>query len=221
MSSNIFIHLLRSFPKTIYFNLRYFPLKTAVKLPVLVSHNVLLKNTSGKLILDFTLRRGSRIWLGFGETAIFDRKRSKTIWNVKGTIIFQGSAMIGHGSRIDVDGELVLGDRFKIQAESSLIVKKKVTFGNNCLISWDCQFMDTDFHVIKQGDRTINPDRPINIGNNCWFSSRCLILKGSEIGNNIVIGAGTLLNKSIPGDNQLIAGTPARILKSDISWLYK
>lgn len=205
-------------PKTIFFNFRYFPFKTAIKFPVLIFHNVILMNTKGKLFLDFPLKETMRIRIGFGETAIFDKKRSKTIWNVNGTIVFKGSAIIGHGSKIDVDGELILGDRFRIQAESTIIVKKKIIFGNNCLISWDCQFMDTDFHSIISHNEIINPDTTINIGNNCWFGCRCLILKGTEIGNNSVVAAGTVLNKAINGNNHLIAGVPGMIVKSDISW---
>jgi serine acetyltransferase len=216
-----FVSLVRSLPKTLLFNLRYFPLRTALKFSVIVSHNVLLKRTKGSLVLDFQHLKAGGIMIGFGETAIFDRKRSKTIWHVSGTIVFKGSAWIGHGSKIDVDGELVIGDKFKIQAESAIIVKKKIVFGTNCLISWDCQFMDTDFHVIKVSDEIVNPDWEIAIGNNCWFGSRCIVLKGSEIGNDVVVGAGTLLNRVIPGNNQLIGGSPARVLKSDISWSLK
>lgn len=53
------------------------------------------------------------------------------------------------------------------------------------------------------------------IGENCFIGGRSLILPGIEIGNNCVIGACSLVTKSMP-PRSLVAGNPARILRSDI-----
>ena len=53
------------------------------------------------------------------------------------------------------------------------------------------------------------------IGANCFIGGRSLILPGVEIGDNCVVGAGSVVTKSVPG-RSLVAGNPARILRSDI-----
>jgi acetyltransferase-like isoleucine patch superfamily enzyme len=53
------------------------------------------------------------------------------------------------------------------------------------------------------------------IGENCFIGGRSLILPGVEIGDNSVVGAGSVVTRSVP-PGSLVAGNPARILRSDI-----
>lgn len=54
------------------------------------------------------------------------------------------------------------------------------------------------------------------IGRNCFIGGRSLILPGVEIGDGSVVGAGSVVTKSVPA-RSLVAGNPARILREDIS----
>lgn len=53
------------------------------------------------------------------------------------------------------------------------------------------------------------------IGQNCFIGGRSLILPGIEIGDHCVVGAGSVVTKSVP-PRSLVAGNPARVLRSDI-----
>lgn len=75
------------------------------------------------------------------------------MWNISGTVVFRGTANIGHGFKISVSGTLILGEGFSISAESSIICREKVTFGDNCLILWKNPIMDTDFHDILDSEK--------------------------------------------------------------------
>lgn len=66
-----------------------------------------------------------------------------------------------------------------------------------------------DSHLRKQG---LQQNLPVNIGQNCWLGANVTILPGVTIGNNVVIGAGSLVTKSLP-DNVLAYGSPARVVK--------
>jgi len=53
---------------------------------------------------------------------------------------------------------------------------------------------------------------PVNIGNNVWIGGNVIIIGGISIGNNCVIGAGSLVNINIP-DNCVVVGNPCKSLK--------
>lgn len=46
----------------------------------------------------------------------------------------------------------------------------------------------------------------------------CIILKGSQISNNTVVGAGTIVTKKYEEPNCILAGNPAKIVKRNIDW---
>ena len=218
MTSFDFWNIVRSIPKSIRFNFHYFPLKTALKMPVVVSHRTYLRELHGKVTIPEDAETGS-IRIGFGDVGHYDRKRSRTIWQVSGEVDFKGRASIGHGSKISVRGRLELGDKFNITAESTIVCAKEIRFGNDCLVSWDVLVMDTDEHPIytKEGER-INEDRPIVVGDHVWIGCKCMLLKGAELPNHTILAAGTALRSAFRGEEQIIGGNPPSILKRDVSW---
>lgn len=204
-------------PKTVLFNLKYLPLREAVRLPVFVSHRVWLMKLSGKVKVN-DVRPGS-VKIGFGEVGIFDRARSRTIWHVTGSVEFKGKADIGHGSKLCVGGNLVLGKDFCISAESSIVAQKSITMGNNVLVSWESLIMDTDLHDIYDSTGTqTNPPLPVTIGNRVWIGCRSLIMKGVNVADGVVVAATSTLNRSIDIPNSLATGNPARVVKENITW---
>ncbi len=64
-------------------------------------------------------------------------------------------------------------------------------------------------------DRTRGLYLDTYVGDNCFVGGNSLILPGVRIGDNCVVGAGSVVTKSVPA-NCVVAGNPARILKSDI-----
>ena len=244
MTAFDFFNIIRSIPKTLRFNLHYFPLKTALKLPVIVSHRTYLRELHGKVTLPEKVER-AMIRIGFGDVGHYDRKRSRTIWQVSGTVGFGGKASIGHGSRISVRGDLEFGPDFNMTAESTIVCAKEIRFGRDCLLSWDILVMDTDEHPlynyghetarhetrdagpvpcpevpcpVSNKDNRINPDKAIVVGNHVWIGCKCVLLKGTEVPDNTVVAAGTLLTSSFGGEHQVIGGNPPSVLKRVIRW---
>jgi acetyltransferase-like isoleucine patch superfamily enzyme len=64
-------------------------------------------------------------------------------------------------------------------------------------------------------DRTRGLYLHTRIGRNCFIGGSSLVLPGVEIGDNCVVGAGSVVTKSVPAKS-LVAGNPARIIRSDI-----
>lgn len=218
MSSFDFFNIVRSIPKTLRFNLHYFPLKTALKLPVIVSHRTCLRELHGKVVLPEKVEM-AMIKIGFGDVGHYDRKRSRSIWQVSGTVTFGGKASIGHGSKLSVRGKLSLGADFNMTAESTIVCAKEIRFGDDCLLSWDILVMDTDEHPLyDKAQQRINPDKPIIVGEHVWIGCKCVLLKGAEVPNDTVLAAGTLLKSGFAGEQQVIGGNPPSILKRDVRW---
>ena len=245
MTAFDFFNILRSIPKTLCFNLHYFPLKTALKLPVVVSHRTYLRELHGKVELPEKVET-AMVKIGFGDVGHYDRKRSRGIWQVSGTVTFGGKASIGHGSKISVRGHLSFGADFNMTAESTIVCAKEIRFGRDCLLSWDILVMDTDEHPIFHGHETerretrdtgtvsfpevprpasnnmenerLNPDKAIHVGDHVWIGCKCVLLKGVVVPSNTVVAAGTLLTSSITGEHQVIGGNPPTVLKHDIHW---
>ena len=218
MTAFDFFNILCSIPKTLRFNLHYFPLKTALKLPVVVSHRTYLRELRGKVELPEKVER-AMVKIGFGDVGHYDRKRSRSIWQVSGTVSFGGKASIGHGSKISVRGNLCLSDGFNMTAESTIVCAKEIRFGRDCLLSWDILVMDTDEHPLyNKENEHINPDKAILVGDHVWIGCKCVLLKGADVPDNTVVAAGTLLTSSFSGEHQVIGGNPPTALKHDIRW---
>lgn len=218
------INLLRKvdWVKTLYFNLKYFPFRTAVRLPFFIYHRTDLYVMKGKIVINVPLKPGM-VKIGPHGLGTQDVKYSRTMWEVSGTLVVNGKASIGRGSRISIgqDAALTLGDKFTITGRSSLICQKEITFGDECLLSWDILIMDTDFHhITDEEDKTINYPRPIRIGNHVWIGCRNTILKGVSIADNVIVSANSTITKSITEGNCAIGGIgkDVVILKRGIKW---
>lgn len=211
--------LISTFIKTIRFNMHYFCIKTALKFPVVVSHNVHLKKMGGRVEIQGEIKRGM-VRIGFGDIGIFDKHRSRAIWCVTGCVAFGGRVDIGHGVKINVhdSGELVFGENFIVNAETSIVCRKQIVFGRKNLISWQCMITDTDFHTMWQHGERINDDQPVCFGERVWVGMRVTILKGAKIANGAVIGAGSIVSQHLDNENCVYAGNPAKIVKDDINW---
>ena len=209
--------------KTLYFNFRMFDVKTAIKCPILIGYNVIFRSLDGKIVLkNLTIGGGIRTLIGFRDMGIQNERDQKTILDFhKGsTITFEGIAAIGGGARIQTKGDLILGENFYLSMNTQIIAHEYIRFGRDCTIGWDSLIMDTDFHKVidKDNNRQYPMTKPIVIGDHCWICNNVQVLKGTNIPNDTIVGAYTLLNKryDIP-ESSLLAGNPATVKKTEVT----
>lgn len=105
-------------------------------------------------------------------------------------------------SNIHVGENVGLSDTF-------ILAYAPVYIGNNCSFSFR-NMLITSSHSFDDFSTVLAS--PIFIGNNVWITSNVTILPGVSIGDNSVIGAGSVVTKDIPS-NVFAAGNPCRVLK--------
>lgn len=116
---------------------------------------------------------------------------------------------------------LRIGNNARIGYGTVVSVSKEVTIGSDTLIGTHCLIMDSDDHPMEPEARRAREPvsreevSPVKIGNNVWLGTRVVILKGTTIGDNSVIGANSLVSKDVPA-NCVAIGFPARVVKSKI-----
>jgi acetyltransferase-like isoleucine patch superfamily enzyme len=121
---------------------------------------------------------------------------------------------------------LEIGDEAAI-SNSTIIARCSVRIGMQAYIGGGCDIYDNDFHELQPEDRICKRGNigslPIEIGPKTFIGGHSIILKGVTIGEGAVVGAGSLVTKSIP-QYEIWAGRPARfirkiVLKSDATCL--
>jgi acetyltransferase-like isoleucine patch superfamily enzyme len=136
-------------------------------------------------------------------------------------LIIDGNVKIGPGVRLILGpkAKLTIGDFTRITANTRIFVKQEVEIGKYCMISWDVQIMDSDFHKIldPDGNARLNT-RKVKIGDHVWIGSRATILKGVTIGDGAVIAAGSVVVRDVP-PHSVVAGNPAKVVKEQVRWV--
>lgn len=116
--------------------------------------------------------------------------------------------------KLSIQGQLQIGRKVFLNG-ASIVCKKSVSIGDECLVS-DAYITDTDFHNIEPELRRVPPGpratRPIKIGRNVWVGDRGVVLKGSTIGNDSVIGSNSVVRGNVP-DRVVCIGNPAMVIK--------
>lgn len=109
---------------------------------------------------------------------------------------------------VDSDGILDIGKNVFLNNYVSINAQELIKIGDNTIVGEGTRFYDHD-HIFKkdglimaQGFKTA----PIQIGNNVWIGANVVILKGTKIGDNSVVGAGVVLQGEYP-ENSLITGS--------------
>ncbi len=100
-------------------------------------------------------------------------------------------------------GELNIGRNCFFNDNVMIVSKSKICIGNDVIIGPNVVIVDHDHDYESDERQTSFKSAPIIIGDNVWIGANVVITKGTTIGSNSVIGAGTVL-KGVYTDNLLI-----------------
>lgn len=121
------------------------------------------------------------------------------------------------GSPFDEECNIIIGDRVFIGRCCEFVCSTKIKIGNDCFIASNTTFNDTGHQYAKHTKIRNQPltTAKITIEEDVWIGTSSVILQGITIGKGSIIGAGSVVNKSIP-EYEIWAGVPARFIKKRI-----
>ena len=126
-----------------------------------------------------------------------------------------------------------IGSGTQVKSPFSCDYGLHIRIGRNGFVNYGCVFLDcnlitigddaqigpgvhiyTAFHPVDAKIRRsgVEAAKPVNIGHNVWLAGRCVVCPGVTIGDNSVIGAGSVVVRDIPA-NRVAVGNPCRIIK--------
>jgi len=125
----------------------------------------------------------------------------------KNNFLIEPSFWCDYGYNIEI------GENFYSNHNLVILDAVEVKFGDNVFIGPNCGFY-TAGHPInaKQRNEGLEYAKPITIGNNIWLGGNVAVMPGITIGDNTIIGAGSVVTKNIPG-NVIAVGNPCKVLK--------
>ena len=207
--------------KTIYFNFKKFPFRTAKQLPVFFYGKVKFSSIIGKIEIEGKIRTGM---IGFGQPYEMNTlEKGIAEINILGILVFKGHVQFGKDYFIYIGekGFCELGHMASLASNAKLICMEQIIFGNYARFGSESQIMDTNFHqmIDTRTGQKFKMINPIIIGNYNYVGSRVTVMQNTKTPDFCTIASNSLCNTDYIslGSNILIGGIPAKFLKDSIS----
>ena len=164
---------------------------------------------------------GDRTWLEIGHGA----RLSDCHIVLRGQatqLVVGGETRLRHAWIVVEDG----GSRITVGPQTTMtraVLQSKegghIGIGRDCMVGHYAEIANSDSHsLIDAADgQRLNPPANVVLGDHVWVCARCWVTKGSRIGENTVIAAGSRVSGDLPR-GVLAAGDPARIKRNGVTW---
>ena len=194
-----------------------YPFLSGIFLPFKVVGRAGIKIGKGaKIVLKSRLTLGN----AGADLPVVSRLPVNIYFGKQCSVTVGASVSVGQGVNIIVKNGAAfsVGDRTYFTSDSHIEVVNEIAIGSDCAISWGVTIIDDDHHrLIVNGIPKEDKKHSVHIGNRVWIGCNVTVLKGTVIGNNCVVAAGSVV-KGVFADNTLIAGNPAKAIKQTIDW---
>lgn len=196
--------------KLIFYKLLNFPTTLRIKLyprinrMILKAHGVVFGKNIQIPSNVLWLIRGARITIGDNFYLSSGNGVNPIASNLQADVYVEPGATLTIGNNVGM-------------SSTRLWIHESARIGNNVKIGGCVLITDTDAHpmdyMARRSSNEGTKSAPVVIEDDVWIGAHCIILKGVTIGARSVIGAGSVVTKSIPADC-VAAGNPCRVIKS-------
>ena len=150
------------------------------------------------------------------ETEARERILRELVGKLGERVFVQGPVTFHYGCHTEIGDDCFINFNFTVQDDAKVTVGARCNFGPNVTIV-------TPMHPMLPDERRAMLDangdkkrfcwaKPVAIGHDCWFGANVVVCPGVTVGENCVIGAGSVVTRSIPA-NSFAAGNPCRVIR--------
>ncbi len=185
-------------------------------------------NSSIKIGKDFSALKGAKITVESGgrviigdsmrlcENAVLEVLEDGKLEMGNNCLCYKDSRISCKGKEISLGNYVTMGERFFCSNSKSSVI----SIGNDCMFSHDVSVLvggHSIFNMETKENVSMKRQRCVKIGNHVWLGKNAMILHNAEIGNGCIVGASSVV-KIKTGDNCIIAGNPAKVIKTNHTW---
>lgn len=108
--------------------------------------------------------------------------------------------------RVRKGGKCIIGNNTSINSNNMIACHESIEIGDNCQFSPNVQIYDHDHDYRDEGGLSAMhyKTRPVKIGNNVWIGANTVILRGTEIGDDCIVGAGSVIKGIFPAGSVIV-----------------
>ena len=150
------------------------------------------------------------------ETEARERILRELVGKLGERVFVQGPVTFHYGCHTEIGDDCFINFNFTVQDDAKVTVGARCNFGPNVTIV-------TPMHPMLPDERRAMLDangdkkrfcwaKPVAIGHDCWFGANVVVCPGVTVGENCVIGAGSVVTRDIPA-NSFAAGNPCRVIR--------
>lgn len=169
--------------------------------------------------------------ININKVKIFHTANAFLRWgSTPNDIVIDDNSIIRGTLQSTAHGKIHIGKYSEININSHIRCAEKIVIGDYCCIAGNTIISDNNNHPVNPADRMVmcltpsgsderswkhSDHKPIIIGNKVWIGEYCRICKGVTIGDGSIVAANAVVTKNVP-PNCIVAGNPAKIVKTDI-----
>ncbi|MDO6434160.1 acyltransferase [Flavitalea sp. BT771] len=178
---------------------------------------------NARLMSDGFIKAGAGCNLSAMNVILADKRPGNIYLEIGNDCCICGTIVLYRAS-----SKVVIGNNVYIGPGTYVECSERVTIGSNVLISMHCNIIDTNSHSIHSSERMNDSiewqkghayknwntvvSSPVEIGDKCWVGLRSIILKGVKLGEGVIVGAGSVVTRSVSAFS-LVGGNPACFIK--------
>ena len=135
------------------------------------------------------------------------------------TLFVDGTVTVNRGSSLILgrDATMRIGHHTFFNDRCFVLSRLNMVIGKDCAIGRNVNIFDSDEHEILRSGKLQPISKDIVIGDRVWIGTGVTVLKGSNISDGAIIGAGSIVTADIPSGT-ISVGSPARVIVTDATW---